>query len=178
MTLSSRFITLDRNNFIKVSHHYLTSGWYQVCLYPMPCELINGMYWVKCKQTQVWQPYVHAFFCVDGNQAMTKFAHWYSSSYDFEKILRKASQRPTILHFFHINKGVWKMVITNDLEWPILSCNVIYYEKFRKVMKRTAREQRLIVGFYELICLAFLQRPHELNLWDTIIQSWMYMSIG
>ncbi len=25
-------IILDKNNFVKVSHHYLTSGGYQVCL--------------------------------------------------------------------------------------------------------------------------------------------------
>ncbi len=28
------------------------------------------------------------------------------------------------------------MVIMNDLEWPMLSYYVIYYKKFRKVMKR------------------------------------------
>ncbi len=32
------------------------------------------------------------------------------------------------------------MVIMNDLEWPMLSYYVIYYEKFRKVMKRTEKE--------------------------------------
>ncbi len=31
------------------------------------------------------------------------------------------------------------MVIMNDLEWPMLSYNVIYYETFRKVMKRTEK---------------------------------------
>ncbi len=51
-SLSPWFIILDKNNFIKVSHHYLTSGGYQFILYPMPCGLIR-MYWVKCKQTQV-----------------------------------------------------------------------------------------------------------------------------
>ncbi len=25
---------------------------------------LTGMYWVKCKQTQVWQCYVHIFFCL------------------------------------------------------------------------------------------------------------------
>ncbi len=50
-SLSQWFIILDKNNFINISHHYLTSGGYQVFLKPMPCELI-GMYWVKCKQTQ------------------------------------------------------------------------------------------------------------------------------
>ncbi len=29
------------------------------------------------------------------------------------------------------------MVIKNDLEWPMLSYYVIYYEKFRKVMQWT-----------------------------------------
>ncbi len=51
-SLSPWFIILDNNNFVNVSHHYLISGGYQVCLYPMSCGLI-GMYWVKCNQTQV-----------------------------------------------------------------------------------------------------------------------------
>ncbi len=32
------------------------------------------------------------------------------------------------------------MVIMNDLEWPLLSYYVIYYEKFKKVMQRTEKE--------------------------------------
>ncbi len=40
-SLSTWFIVLDKNNFVKVSHHYLTSGGYQVCLPPMPCGLID-----------------------------------------------------------------------------------------------------------------------------------------
>ncbi len=31
------------------------------------------------------------------------------------------------------------MVIMNDLEWPMLSFYVIYYEKFRKVMHWTEK---------------------------------------
>ncbi len=31
------------------------------------------------------------------------------------------------------------MVIMNDLEWPMLSYYVIYYEKFRNVMQRTEK---------------------------------------
>ncbi len=31
-SLSPWFIILDKNNFVKFSHHYLTSGGYQVCL--------------------------------------------------------------------------------------------------------------------------------------------------
>ncbi len=31
-SLSPWFIILDKNNFVKVSHHYLTSGGYKVCL--------------------------------------------------------------------------------------------------------------------------------------------------
>ncbi len=31
-SLSPWFIILDKNHFVKVSHHYLTSGGYQVCL--------------------------------------------------------------------------------------------------------------------------------------------------
>ncbi len=50
--LSPWFIILDKNNFVKVSQHYLTSGQYQVYLLPMTCGL-NSMYWIKCKQTQV-----------------------------------------------------------------------------------------------------------------------------
>ncbi len=51
-SLSPWFIILDKNNSVKGSHHYLTSGGYQVFLKPMPRGLI-GTYWVKCKQTQV-----------------------------------------------------------------------------------------------------------------------------
>ncbi len=32
------------------------------------------------------------------------------------------------------------MVIMNDLEWPMLSYYVIYYEKFIKFMQRTEKE--------------------------------------
>ncbi len=32
------------------------------------------------------------------------------------------------------------MVIMNDLEQPMLSYYVIYYEKFRKAMQRTEKE--------------------------------------
>ncbi len=32
------------------------------------------------------------------------------------------------------------MVIMNDLEWPMLSYYVSYYEKFRKVMQQTENE--------------------------------------
>ncbi len=31
-SLSPWFIILDKNNFVNVSHHYLISGGYQVCL--------------------------------------------------------------------------------------------------------------------------------------------------
>ncbi len=41
---------------------------------------------------------------------------------------------------FHINQQVGEMVIMNDLEWPMLSYYVIYYEKFKKVMQRTEKE--------------------------------------
>ncbi len=39
-SLSPWFIILDKNNFVNVSHRCLTSGGYQVCLWPMPCGLI------------------------------------------------------------------------------------------------------------------------------------------
>ncbi len=32
------------------------------------------------------------------------------------------------------------MLIMNDLEWPMFSYYVIYYEMFRKVMQRTEKE--------------------------------------
>ncbi len=32
------------------------------------------------------------------------------------------------------------MVIMNDLEWPMLSYYVIYYEKFKKIMQWTGKE--------------------------------------
>ncbi len=32
------------------------------------------------------------------------------------------------------------MVIMNDLEQPIISYYVIYFEKFRKIMQRTEKE--------------------------------------
>ncbi len=34
------FIILDKNNFVIVSHHYLTSGGYQVCLYSQICPVV------------------------------------------------------------------------------------------------------------------------------------------
>ncbi len=51
-----------------------------------------------------------------------------------KNILQKATQRPTKFHIF-LQMG--EMVIMNDLEWPMLSYYVIYYEKLRKVMHRT-----------------------------------------
>ncbi len=35
------------------------------------------------------------------------------------------------------------MVIMNDLEWPMLSYYVFYYETFRKVMQQTDKESLL-----------------------------------
>ncbi len=32
------------------------------------------------------------------------------------------------------------MVIMNNLEWPMLSYYVIYYEKFKNIMQRTEKE--------------------------------------
>ncbi len=46
------------------------------------------------------------------------------------KILQKATQRLT---------KVEEMAIVNDLEWPMLSYYVIYYERFRKVMQQTEK---------------------------------------
>ncbi len=41
---------------------------------------------------------------------------------------------------FFLYKQVGEMVIMNYLEWPMFSYYVIYYEKFRKVMKQTEKE--------------------------------------
>ncbi len=41
---------------------------------------------------------------------------------------------------FPYKKYVGEMVIMNDLEWPMLSYYVIYYETFRKVMQWTEKE--------------------------------------
>ncbi len=41
--------------------------------------------------------------------------------------------------FLHINKWVGEIGIMNDLEWPMFSYYVIYYEKFRKVMQWTEK---------------------------------------
>ncbi len=35
----------------------------------------------------------------------------------------------------------------NDLEWPMLSYYVIYYEKLRKVMQRTEKEALAVCVF-------------------------------
>ncbi len=48
--LSPWIIILDKHSFVKLSHHYITSGGYHVCLQPMPCGL-NGMYWAICEQS-------------------------------------------------------------------------------------------------------------------------------
>ncbi len=37
------------------------------------------------------------------------------------------------------------MVIVNDLEWPMLSYYVIYYEKFRKSMMQTEKVALIIL---------------------------------
>ncbi len=42
-----------------------------------------------------------------------------------KKILQNVRQRPTKVHFFHINKYVGEIVIMNDLEWPMFSYCVI-----------------------------------------------------
>ncbi len=45
------------------------------------------------------------------------------------------------------------MEIINDLECPVLSYYVIYYEKFRKVMQRTEKEvlRETVVGLPALV---------------------------
>ncbi len=42
--------------------------------------------------------------------------------------------------FFTYKQVFGEMVIMNDLEWPMLSYYVIYYETFKKVMQRTEKE--------------------------------------
>ncbi len=44
------------------------------------------------------------------------------------------------------------MVIMNDLEQPMFSYYVIYFEKFRKVMQRTEKESIFILKSYEEAC--------------------------
>ncbi len=56
------------------------------------------------------------------------------------KIFHKATQIPTKVHFFHMNRSVGDIVIINDLKWPMLSYYVIYYTKFRKVTQPTEKE--------------------------------------
>ncbi len=63
------------------------------------------------------------------------------------KYFRRPHRDPQQFIFFHINKQVGEMVIMNDLEWPMLSYYVIYYEKFRKVMQRTEKEALNMVWF-------------------------------
>ncbi len=36
----------------------------------------------------------------------------------------------------------------NDLEWPMLSYYMIYYEKFRKVMQRTEYDELSIIKYH------------------------------
>ncbi len=83
-SLSPWFIILDKNNFVKVDYHYLTSGGYQVCLLPMPCGRI-GMYWIKCKKsnshTSLTTLCSHVLLSYS-NQAITKSIHWWSWSSD------------------------------------------------------------------------------------------------
>ncbi len=110
-SLSPWFIILDKNNFVKVSHHYLISGRYQVFLKPMPYGLIS-MYWVKCKQSNSHTSlttFCSHFLLPYNNQDITKSAHWCSWSCDFHgeaggsfflaKTLQKATQKPTKVHF-------------------------------------------------------------------------------
>ncbi len=148
---SQWFIILDKNNLAKVSHHYLTLGRYQVCLQPMQYELID-MHWAKCKQsnshTSLTTLCSH-FLMSYSNQAMSKSAHWWSWSCDIAWVIWRdvflwkypeGHQETHKVHFFHIKKWVGEMVIMNDVEWPMISYCVIYYEKFRKVMQRTEKE--------------------------------------
>ncbi len=43
------------------------------------------------------------------------------------------------------------MVIMNDLEWPVLSYYVIYYEKFKKVMQQTEKVALIIYIAWEFV---------------------------
>ncbi len=60
-------------------------------------------------------------------------------------LLRKYFRRPRrdpqkFVFFPHFNKQMGEMMAMNDLEWPMLSYYLIYYEKFKKVMQRTEKE--------------------------------------
>ncbi len=56
-----------------------------------------------------------------------------------------------------IHKWVGEMVIMNDLEWPMLSYDVICYEKFWKIMQRTEKEALKILEVLLNMDLIFIQ---------------------
>ncbi len=49
------------------------------------------------------------------------------------------------------------MAIMNDLEWPMLSCYVIYYEKFIKIMQWTEKEALTCILSVKAVSLAFIE---------------------
>ncbi len=73
------------------------------------------------------------------NPYMSPYVETVSWEFFLAKILQKSSQGPTKVLFFS-----WKQVSGrngdhDDLDWPMLSYYVIYYEKFRKVLQRTEK---------------------------------------
>ncbi len=60
--------------------------------------------------------------------------------FHLKKILQKAAQTPTKVDLFPYKQvQVREIVIMNELERPMFSYYVIYYEKFRKDLQRTRK---------------------------------------
>ncbi len=131
----------------------------------MTCGLIT-IYWVKCKQSNSHTSLTTLcsyFLLSHVILAMAKSAHGWSWSVIcmgnfFVFLARKYSRRQHRYRqkfiFFLINKQVGELVIMNDLELPMLSYYVIYYEKFKKVMWQTEKEA---LGMFVLYILNLLK---------------------
>ncbi len=112
--------------------------------------------------------YLPYFIILDKNNSVKLFhPKWVSSLETVDlggvflaKILQKGTQGPTKVHFLCINK--WEMVIMNDLEQPMLSYYVIYFEKFRKIMQWT--ERKALTGTKK----AGMAYRHLANIWTWI----------
>ncbi len=131
-SLSPWFIILDKIFLVKIAHRYLTSRWYQVCLWSMP--LLIGMHWVKYKQTQVRQLYVHIFFCLIGirpwpNLPTSGHGHVICmgnlGGVFSQENAPEGCTETCKSSLFPYKQVMGEMVIMNDLEWPMLSYYVI-----------------------------------------------------
>ncbi len=65
------------------------------------------------------------------------------------------------------------MVTMNDLEWPMLSYYVIYYETFRKVMQRTEKEALTITT---LVLNSVPSVTHTL-LWSQLYWTFQFLKL-